>query len=69
MSVKPLWQCREFEGIYQISAIVRDGDCVFRECQQISKVQLEDCRYPELLISSAIQITANNLYYSMERAK
>jgi hypothetical protein len=69
MSVKPLWQCRELNGDYQISAIVIDGNCVFRGCQQISKIALENAWYPELLIESAISAVNNLLYSSMERAK
>lgn len=69
MSVKPVWQCREFDGIYQISATVIDGNCVFRGCQSISKVMLDGAIYPEQIIRSTIRITGGLLYSSMERAK
>ena len=62
MSIKPLWQCRKFENIYQISAIVRDGESVYRSCESISQQALDHAWFPEVLILDAIRMTNNSLY-------
>lgn len=62
MSIRPLWQCRKFENIYQISAIVREGESVYRSCESISQQQLDHAWFPEVLILDAIRITSNSLY-------
>lgn len=61
MSAKPVWECRKHGEIYQISAIVRDGESVYRACQSVSQSELDNAWYPDLLIESSIVQTNNSL--------
>jgi len=65
----PVWECRKHCGVYQISAIVRDGDAAYRACHPISQSELDSTRYPDLLIESAIVQTNNSLCSMIEDAK
>ena len=69
MKIKPLWQCRKFEHWYQISAIVRDGENVYRACECISFGQIDHAWHPEFLVLHAIQVTQNSLYEMIESTK
>ena len=60
----PVWECRKHGEIYQISAIIRDGDDAYRACHSISQSMLDNAWYPELLMRAAI-IEAGNRLYSM----
>lgn len=65
----PVWECSKHCGIYQISAIFRDGESVYRACQSLSQSELDNAWYPDLLIESSIVQASNSLYSMIEDSK
>ena len=69
MDIKPTWECRTFENGYQISAIARVGERVFRACELLSFEEFAHSWTPKLLMEDMIRMTNNSLYDMIERNK
>ena len=69
MDIKPIWECRQFDYGYQISAIAQVGEDVYRACQSLSFGMIDHAWHPELLVFDAIRMTNNSLYEMIEMSK